>query len=76
MNLLLRRTFVPEDVHPKGLTDEPMTLLPPMNLTDFGSIEFALHESDLCKRLEHHCGRWHRGVSLLPGSACWCCRKY
>jgi hypothetical protein len=42
----MRRDLKPGVIHPKGLADELMQLLPAMNLPDFRPIQLKMYQSD------------------------------
>ncbi len=65
MIFLIHRSFIPELIKPKGLTDEPMMYLPAMHLTDVDPIEVNMHLGDRGKRRKYDCRRWQGSVTLI-----------
>ena len=66
---LMRRELKPRVIHPKGLADESMRLLPAMNLPDFRPVHLKMYQSDLRKRRQYDSGNRHRRFSLLARNA-------
>ena len=66
---LMRRDLKPGVIHPKGLADELMQLLPAMNLSDFCPIQLKMYQSDLRKRRQYDSGSRHRRCALIARNA-------
>ena len=65
----MRRALKPGVIHPKGLADESMRLLPAMHLPDFRPIQRKMSQSDLRKRRQYDSGSRHRRCSLIARHA-------
>ncbi len=65
MIFLICRSFIPELIEPKGLTDEPMMSLPAMHLADVDPIEVHMDLGDRGKRRKDDRRRWQGGVPLI-----------